>query len=351
MPRVSPDFKSLRDLNWNAGCLNWTSRLRICYRLTHAFASLHLRRGYAYCDLSSSNIFCQPATGDIRIIDTDNLAIDGYPNILGIIGTPRYMAPELHRGSTQQPSILTDLHSLAVLIFETLLLHHPLLGDRVLEGPPELEDKVLGSHPVYIYHPQDKSNRYTKYQEFGGLLPTVLPQRLLQLFNETFVHGIKNPQLRVRETRWQRALVDSLDEVIPCSNKQCNFGGTFLRGKPWNTKCDWCGSPFKPFLVLKFLGRRGELLRAKVITGTERLAAHHCKLNEPLNFSPGDACAQVEEDPQHGLTLRNISKETLLYRPPAGESFAPFPPEKRIILREGTRIQFGAAGAEAEVVA
>ena len=351
MPRLSSRYVSLLKFNWNADNTNWLVRLRMCYRLASALAALHLREGYAYCDLSGANVFCDPLSGAIRIIDTDNLTVDGNANVLAIVGTPRYMAPELHSGVTQHPGIHTDLHSLAVVMFETLLLHHPLLGDKVLEGPPELEDRALGARPVYIYHPRDKSNRYTKYREFGGLPPNMLPDGLQGLFSETFTHGAQNPQLRVRETRWRRALVDSLDILIPCTNSRCGFKWTFLNAKAGNCKCVWCGSPLKGFHVLKFFGRRGETLRRKVVTGTEWLAAHHCKLDELFNFSPDAACARIEKGQGHDLILRNVSKETFLYRAPSASSYAAFPPGKGIILRKGTRVQFGALGTEGEVVA
>ena len=40
------------------------------------------------------------------------------------------IAPEVVAGK-KQPSIETDLHALAVLIYETLLLRHPLAGPKV----------------------------------------------------------------------------------------------------------------------------------------------------------------------------------------------------------------------------
>jgi len=350
MPRVSSSHTSLLDLNWKGDCPSWGIFLRICYRMSQAFAALHLRRGYAYCDLSTANVMCDPKSGDVRIIDVDNLTVDGRANVLGIIGTPRYMAPELQRASVRDPCIETDLHSLAVIIFETLLFHHPFLGDRILEGPPHLEEKALGENPVYIYNPRDKSNRYKKYDKFGGLPPPTVPGRVQQLFTESFVDGVANPRLRVRETRWQRALADSLDNLVPCTNKKCLFQSSFLDGRTDISSCAYCGSPPKTFHVLKFYGQRSEVLRTKVVTGTEWLSAHHCKVDQALNFKPPMACAKAEVDPQYGVTLRNVARESFLYRAPGGTSFSAFPPGKRVVLRPGTRIQFGALGVEAEVV-
>jgi serine/threonine protein kinase len=351
MPLVPQNFVSLQKLNWEVTTWDWAVRLRICFRLAQAMAALHFRRGCAYCDLSTSNVLCDPASGDIKIIDTDNLTVDGHRNALGVLGTPRYIAPELQRGDVRNPGIHTDLHSLATIMFEALLLHHPLLGDRVLEGPPELEERALGAKPVYVHNPKDRSNQYTRYQRLGGLPPKFLPARLQELFAETFTHGASKPNLRVRETRWQRALADSLDLLVPCPNRKCGLRGAFLDGVGSAVACAGCGSTLRGFQVMRFFGPRQELLRAKVLKGGEWLTAHHSKLDARFDFSRQSACGRVERDSQHGLTLRNVSTETFLYRNPGAGSYAPFPPGKRVALRPGTRIQFGAAGAEGEVVA
>jgi serine/threonine protein kinase len=49
------------------------------------------------------------------IADNDNVSVDGA-GVLGVLGTPRFMAPEIVRGETV-PSTQTDLFSLSVLIF------------------------------------------------------------------------------------------------------------------------------------------------------------------------------------------------------------------------------------------
>ena len=77
MPRVPESYVSLRKLNWDVGRWNWALRLRMSFRLAQALASLHLRRGCAYCDLSSTNVLCDPDSGDIKVIDLDNLTVDG----------------------------------------------------------------------------------------------------------------------------------------------------------------------------------------------------------------------------------------------------------------------------------
>lgn len=349
MAKVSRRFVPLQTLNWSAEPLGWPMRLRICFHMVQALARLHLRRGSAYCDLAPANVLCDPQTSKVRIIDTDNISADGQQNPLEVLGTRRYMAPELHSGAVRTPSIETDLHAIAVVLFETLLLHNPFLGDRVIEGAPEEEETALGERPVYIYHPNDASNRYAKYQDHGGVSPRLMPRRLMELFNETFVSGVASPRLRVRETRWLRALTDCLDLFVRCGTAGCFTRGAFLLEGRRLGNCPGCGSPLPQSSMLDFFDARGHYLRTKVIRGGEWLAAHHCKAGQLFNFDRGNACGFVESDPKHGLTIRNVSSETFMYRRADADAWSRFPPGERLALRAGTSMAFGASGTEAVV--
>ena len=347
MSRVPNRFVPLRQLLWNAEPIGWAMRVSICFHLVQALARLHLRRGSVYCDLSPDNVLCDLHTGKVRIIDTDNVTIQGEPNLLAVIGTRRYMAPELHAGKSMTPTIETDLHSVAVVIFETMLLHNPFLGDRVIEGPPEEEDVALGPRALYIYHPIDTRNRYTKYREHGGVPPDFLPKSLLGLFEETLTIGLADPRKRVRESRWQRVLTDCLDLFVRCGNAACFTGGTFIKPGSKLRDCPGCSTPLPNFSLLDFFDSRGHHIRTKVIRGNEWLASHHCNPSEPFNFRRSDAYARVEAVPDHGVTLRNVSRQTFLYRGPNATDWSAFPPGKRLVLLTGTRIQFGSSTAVA----
>ena len=78
-----------------------------------------------------------------------------------IIGTSGFMAPELVRGECS-PSVETDLFAFSVLIFQILLLSHPLEGLQessiaVLDEAAIL--RLHGTHPLFIFDPHDDSNR------------------------------------------------------------------------------------------------------------------------------------------------------------------------------------------------
>lgn len=61
-------------------------------RIVSAFRILH-NAGYSYQDLNDGNFFINPKNGRVLIIDNDNVAPDGTET--GILGKPRYMAPEI----------------------------------------------------------------------------------------------------------------------------------------------------------------------------------------------------------------------------------------------------------------
>ena len=74
-----------------------------------AFRILH-NRGYSYQDLNDKNFFVNPQTGDVKIADNDNVAPFGKN--MGIMGKPRYIAPEVVVGENL-PNTASDRYSLA----------------------------------------------------------------------------------------------------------------------------------------------------------------------------------------------------------------------------------------------
>jgi serine/threonine protein kinase len=112
--RIDPSFRALS----TAG-----------FHLAHSFLQLH-SKGLCCHDISFGNLFLDPDTGESLICDNDNVTVDGETGA-GVLGTPRFMAPEVVTGQGQ-PGIQTDLYSLAVLLFYLFVVHHPLEGAREL---------------------------------------------------------------------------------------------------------------------------------------------------------------------------------------------------------------------------
>ena len=119
--------------------------------------------GAKYQDISFGNLFFNPDNGDVLICDNDNVSFDNSkPG--GVLGTPGFMAPEIVRGE-KRPSKDTDRYSLSVLLFYLFMVNHPLEGK--LEASIRCMDmaarvKLYGTDPVFIFDPNNKTNRPVK---------------------------------------------------------------------------------------------------------------------------------------------------------------------------------------------
>jgi serine/threonine protein kinase len=187
------------------------TRLQICTRLARAVRRMHFA-GLAHADLSNKNVLIDPRTGDVCVIDIDSLVVPGVapPTVLG---TPGYIAPEvLGRGA--KPSIDTDKHALAVLIYQILLNRHPLQGRKVNSTRSAEEDERLsmGARAVFVEHPTDRSN--------SPIHPLQVPMSRLgahleALFLRSFVRGLHQPAHRPDAAEWETALYRTLNMVHP----------------------------------------------------------------------------------------------------------------------------------------
>src|SRR5581483_10224847 len=97
-----------------------------CANISDSFLQLHAK-GWCYRDISQGNMFFGPDSGDILVCDNDNVGVDNSPT--SVLGTPRFMAPEVVRGEAL-PSMQTDRFSLAIMLFLVLVNNHPLDGRK-----------------------------------------------------------------------------------------------------------------------------------------------------------------------------------------------------------------------------
>ena len=162
------------------------------------------------------------------------------------MGTMGYIAPEVLETShlpfddpqRKLPCTYTDLHALAVLIYEYLLQRHPLQGPKFYSSDPnEDEFLAMGSKALFIENPNDKSNRPK------DLTVTIkdLGPALESLFIRAFVNGLHNPNERPTAMEWEKALVKTLDLLHPCTNPKCK-AKKFVMHDPKNPVCPFCGS-------------------------------------------------------------------------------------------------------------
>ena len=211
------NFKSIVDLMKRKAEPSFYDLCRAAYNATRGYQKLH-EMGYSYRDISFGNLFFDPDTGDVLICDNDNVSVNGKDDS-SVYGTPRFMAPEIVIGKAK-PSRNTDLFSLAVLLFYMFMLNHPLEGK--LEADIKCMDihamnKLYGTNPVFIFDPENKSNRPVKgYQDNALIYWDLYPQNLKDLFTQAFTVGVTSPNRRVTENKWLEIFANLMSGIVYC---------------------------------------------------------------------------------------------------------------------------------------
>jgi serine/threonine protein kinase len=221
---------------------DWLNRIQLCRHLSRAIRRMHMA-GLAHSDLSGNNILADPANGTCLIIDIDSLVVPGmFPS--KVLGTRGYMAPEVVMTSHLPlknphkilPSIKTDLHSLAVIIYEILLLRHPLKGKKIHAEDPDTDDLLrFGKNALFVEHPSDRSNCLNASE-----VPLqVLGPYLVPLFQRAFIEGLHAPDQRPTAHEWEDALTYTMDILYPCNGEEC-WHKWFVCHKEIKAVCPFC---------------------------------------------------------------------------------------------------------------
>lgn len=224
---------------------DFRSMLQMSLLLARSIRRLH-QAGLAHSDLSNNNVLIDPKSGNCVVIDIDSLVVPGlYPP--EVAGTRGYIAPEvlatmeLDRSDPRRkiPGSTTDLHALAVLIYEYLLLRHPLMGPKIFSTVSAEEDDFLGLGPkaLFIEDPNDTSNRPSSLKVTVKDLGPVLEK----LFLRAFVDGLHEPSLRPSAMEWERGLVQTWDLLHKCFNPNCD-SKWFVLYDVANPVCPFCGT-------------------------------------------------------------------------------------------------------------
>lgn len=211
--------------------------------IVSAFRHLH-NSGYSYQDLNHGNFFIHPDTGTVLICDTDNIAPDREQT--GIIGTPRFMAPEIVTGK-EMPNSLSDRFSMSVILFILFCSTHPLEGKRYLVPcfTPELQKKLYGSEALFIMDPNDRSNAphpsiHKNILSVWPCLPDYMQQFFCQVFSQK---SLSHPASRPSEIEWLKILTRFRSEIVTCGKGKCTNEIFTQQGR--SCKCDACGKTLK----------------------------------------------------------------------------------------------------------
>ncbi len=234
---------------------DFRSMIQMSLLLSRSIRRLH-QAGLAHSDLSNNNVLIDPRTGNCVVIDIDSLVVPGiYPP--EVAGTRGYIAPEvlstmeLDRNDPRRviPSSSTDLHALAVLIYEYLFNRHPLMGPKIFSSESAEKDDFLGLGEMALFteHPTDASNRPNSYRwgirDLGPILE--------KLFLRAFVDGLHNPYMRPSAMEWERGLVTTWDLLHKCSNPDCSKRW-FVLYDVQNPVCPFCQTRASDKNIVRF---------------------------------------------------------------------------------------------------
>jgi hypothetical protein len=254
---------------------NWMLHIKLCLQTARAVRRLHAA-GLAHSDLSYKNVLVDPTTGRACLIDIDGLVVPGKlpPDV---VGTPDFIAPEcvmtshLAHGDPARklPSIATDRHALAVLIYLYLLQRHPLRGDQVhdADDPQRDEELAMGAKALFVEHPDDPANRIgaahlqpfeLPWKDTARLPCQVAGPYLSELFMRAFTAGLHDPAQRPSADEWEHALVKTVDLLQPCANSACEQQW-FVFDNQTRPCCPFCKTPFSGTLpVLNLYSSRAD---------------------------------------------------------------------------------------------
>lgn len=327
--RVEPSFRALA----TAG-----------FQLADSFLQVHAK-GLCYRDISFGNVFFDPDSGEVRICDNDNVGVDGQ-SVAGVLGTPRFMAPEVVRGDAV-PSTASDLYSLAVLLFYLFMVHHPLEGKNEsaihsLDLPAM--NKLYGTAPLFIYDPADATNRPVPGLHDNAIASWAIYPRFLQdLFTKAFTDGLRDPlHGRVRESEWRGAMVRLRDAIFYCTH--CGVENFYDAERP-ETQPGYPGTCWSCRHDLR-LPPRLQAGRAVVMLNHDtRLFPHHTDPQRGYDFSA--PLAEVARHPVHHdrWGLKNLSTDRWVITTTEG-SVRDVEPGRSLSLAAGTRVRFGHSEAE-----
>jgi serine/threonine protein kinase len=272
----------------------------------------------------------------VAIIDVDNVGVDGAFTL--VKGTGPFMAPEILRNEAL-PSTVTDLHSLAVMLFYLLMHGHPLLGLRADASytwehgghlsETDLMVRNFGVHPLFIFDPDDRSNGPVPGDSVAAWWP-IYPQQTRRAFTQAFTKGLRDASLdaRVLEGTWRRVLLGLHDSVSACAG--CNapvYYDLEQTGQP----CWHCHGALPAPPTLTAPGGTLVLSEGAIVS------SHHLYRDHKHRA----ACASVEPHPGRPgrVVLRNLTDKTWTMVAD-GEEPKRVAPSQRLAVRP-MRIDFG----------
>lgn len=301
--------------------------------LVKAMLLLH-SRGLSFKDPSPGNIMINPDTGDLLVIDVENIGSGDRDS--GIVGTPKYIAPEVLLNKSK-PDVQSDRFSLAQLLFVMLCNTHPFEGRRYFKSTVVTEDiatRIYVTEPLFVFDKDNDDNKPIFSQKALRSTWDKLPGYLREVFCRAFSHeAVKHSEKRVSEIEWLDILMGWRASIYRCSCSE-EF---FLKGRL--TACPGCKREIHSPRLMK--------LPKGVIPVHRGVRIYRAMLETPSPEKTLEPFALVVENSKGEPGLANLSGSELSALTPssrektvAPNSVIPFLPGIRIMNGKKTMIQF-----------
>lgn len=203
--------------------LSMVARLKLVHSLVVGLRIL-AEAYYVHADLNPKNLFLNPSTLEVAIIDFDGGAfmdeVDEKPIVIGKIDEGEWLAPEILERLAQKQGrkkvakigLLTDYWSVAVAIHYFLFLRGPyfflkVISREVVEGYLS-QYRWFDAGQAYGAFVGKAWKSYNNYREVISQLPPPLSEKLKQTFNE----GFSNPSQRTTSTQWETTISMVIDK-------------------------------------------------------------------------------------------------------------------------------------------
>lgn len=328
------NYRSIVDLMKRKAEPSFFALCKAAFNVTKGYQKLH-SMGYSYRDISFGNLFFDPDTGNVLICDNDNVSVNGKDDS-SVYGTPRFMAPEIVLGKAK-PSRNTDLFSLAVLLFYMFMMNHPLEGK--LEAEIKCMDihamnKLYGTNPVFIFDPDNKSNRPVRgYQDNALIYWDLYPQSLKALFTQAFTVGIASPNRRVTENKWLETFANLMSGISICPS--CGAEVFYDEAKENMGVAHICwGCQQNVPMPAKLITDRSKIL----LTQDTKLYSHHIYGDFDMDTVVGSVVQNPKNPNLWGI--RNEDKVNWTYEKADGTQI-PVANGRSAAIAAGTKIHFG----------
>jgi DNA-binding helix-hairpin-helix protein with protein kinase domain len=299
--------------------------------IVDAFRKLHLS-GAVYKDINLGGFAFEPHTGEVLVVDNDNVRTNGTP---GAILFPGFGAPEVVMGRAPCTTASDD-HSLAVLLFFLFCRGNPMEGAREVVNCYDMTAtrSLFGDEALFVFDPKDPSNRPVVGVHDSVLRNwEALPAVMRDAFTRAFTEGLHDPTRRLTDGEWIQALSTFRDSLFECGacRRETAYDRDMLKAGGALT-CLWCKRPLAPPSRMK-IGQSIVMLSPRT-----RLYPHH--LGDTADFSAPVAELVPHPAKPNAWGLKNLSSRPWSYVIGDGAPHS-VEPGQAAPIREGLQVQFG----------